>query len=85
MVVVIALTLLTVATLHAVSTNLVLCVEYGVQLSLLHQAFIGKLPELPRVYLSVMGTWAVFRFWYWHSHGKGEVAQLDGSASGKRN
>ncbi|CAN9355344.1 unnamed protein product [Alternaria alternata] len=75
------LTLLTAATLHAVSTNLVLCFEYGVHigmhLSLLHQAFLGKRLGFLSVHLPVIGTWIGFRFWYWLSHRNDEVAPLD--------
>jgi hypothetical protein len=72
------LTLLTAATLHAVSTDLVLWSEYGVHigmhLSLLERAFLGKRLEFLHVYLPVIGTWVGFRFWYWLSHWNDEVA-----------
>jgi hypothetical protein len=75
------LTLLWAATLHAVSTNLVLRFEYGVHigmhLEILHRAFLRQRLEFLRVYLPVIGTWVGFRFWYWLSHWNDEVAPLD--------
>ncbi|RYN24490.1 hypothetical protein AA0112_g8919 [Alternaria arborescens] len=77
----VTLTLLWAATLHAVSTNLVLCFEYGVHigmhLSLLERAFVREQLEFLRVYPPVIGTWVGFRFWYWLSHWNDEVAPLD--------
>lgn len=75
------LTFLTAATLHVVSTDLVMCFEYGVHIGmhfrLLHQAFLREKLEFLRIYLPVIGTWVGFRFWYWLSHWNDEVAPLD--------
>ncbi|KAH8623024.1 hypothetical protein IG631_22180 [Alternaria alternata] len=55
--------------------------EYGVHIGmhfrLLHQAFLREQLEFLRIYLSVIGTWVGFRFWYWLSHWNDEVAPLD--------